>query len=252
VTIIWIDSMRFANVLTDPSFASVSLLLHGNGANNSTSIIDSSPSPKTITAVGNAKISTAIADPFGNSTSGVLALDGSGDYLTAANNSSLNFDGGDFTIECWFYAAALPGSNQDGARVGNLAAYGGNFFGGNAQGYEFFVDFTNNTLTLGKPGSPNQTRCNFTFSLNTWYHVAYARAETTNRLFINGQSMTIAANTFSPVTSPTGVLRIGSFRFFSGGYNHDFNGYIDELRITKGVARYTSTFTPPTAPFPDS
>ena len=230
----------------DPSFASVSLLLHGDGTNGSTTITDNSPSPKTVTAVGNAQISTA-QSKFGGAS---IAFDGTGDYLTAANNSRLNFDSGDFTIECWFYAAALPSLNNDNLRVAALAAYGGFFVSGNAQGYEFLVDFTGNKLIMGRPASVAGAIASFTFALNTWYHVAYTRAGSTNRLFVDGQSLTLTTDTYAPITSPTGTLRIGSERFFAG-YDLDLNGYIDDLRITKGVARYTAAFTPPTQQLPN-
>ena len=60
----WIMSPEYK----DPDYSNVSLLLHGDGANGSTTLVDSSPSPKTVTAFGDAQISTAVADPFGNIT----------------------------------------------------------------------------------------------------------------------------------------------------------------------------------------
>jgi hypothetical protein len=81
----------------DPNFANVSLLLYGNGINGSTSIIDSSPSPKTVTAFGNAQISTA-QSKFGGSS---IAFDGTGDYLTVPDNDNFALGNGNFTIECW-------------------------------------------------------------------------------------------------------------------------------------------------------
>ena len=84
---------------TDPNIASVSLLLSGNGINGSTSIIDSSPSPKTVTAFGNAQISTA-QSKFGGAS---IAFDGVSDYLTVASSAGLTFGTGDFTIELWLY-----------------------------------------------------------------------------------------------------------------------------------------------------
>ena len=246
MSVIWIDSGRFGVAgPTDPYFSSVSLLLHGNGTNGSTTITDSSPSPKTVTAVGNAQISTA-QSKFGGAS---IAFDGNNDYLTVANNASLNFDSGDFTIECWFYVAALPPPDLDGRRISLLAVYGS--AAGGAQGYEFYVNFSNNSLALGRPATGNSATGGFTFALSTWYHVAYTRSGTTDRLFVNGQSLTLLVNTYAPVSSPNGTLQIGSERFFTG-YSFDLNGYIDELRITKGIARYVSTFTPPTAPFPDA
>jgi hypothetical protein len=231
-------------VPVDPDFGSVSLLLHGDGTNGSTAITDSSPSPKTMTAFGNAQISTA-QSKFGGAS---IAFDGTGDYLTAANNASLNFDSGDFTVECWLYLAGLQTVDTDGQRVGNIVAYGVNNV--TNSGYHFFAQTTTNRLAFARPGTGTSATANFTFALSTWYHVAYTRSGSTNRLFVDGQSLTLTTNTFTPASSSAGTLRIGSERFYSG-YTHDLNGYIDDLRITKGIARYTANFTPPTAPFPD-
>jgi hypothetical protein len=240
MTLVW--SPGYAPV--DEHYDNVSLLLYGNGTNGSTVITDNSPSPKAVTAVGNAQISTA-QSKFGGAS---IAFDGDGDRLTAANNSSLNFDSGDFTIELWLYVAGVQTANTDGQRVATLVAYGVNNV--TNSGYEFNVDTTANTLSLGRTGTATSAQGNFTFALSTWYHVAYTRAGSTNRLFVDGQSLTLFTNTFSPVTSPTGTLRIGAARLYTG-YNQDLNGYIDDFRITKGVARYTSNFIPPTESFPD-
>ena len=237
-------SWRISPQYKDPDYSSVSLLLHGNGTNGSTTITDNSPSPKTVTTVGNAQISTA-QSKFGGAS---VRFDGTGDYLTAANNASLNFDSGDFTIEYWMYIAGLQTPNTDGFRNATLVAYGVNNV--TNSGYEFNINTTSNTLNFGRTGSGIAAQGNFTFALSTWYHVAYTRAGSTNRVFVDGQSLTLFNDTFSPATSPTGTLRVGASRMYTG-YNNDFNGYIDDLRITKGVARYTSNFSVPPAQFPD-
>ena len=87
---------------TDPYFSNVSLLLHGDGTNGSTTIIDSSPLPKTVTAFGNAQISTA-QSKFGGSS---IAFDGTGDSLTIP---AITF-AGDFTLEAWLYKTARSAS----------------------------------------------------------------------------------------------------------------------------------------------
>jgi hypothetical protein len=74
------------------------LLLHGDGTNGSTTITDSSISPKTVTAVGNAQISTA-QSKFGGAS---IAFNGTTSYLTTPANSDFAYDA-DFTIECWLY-----------------------------------------------------------------------------------------------------------------------------------------------------
>ncbi len=223
----------------DPSFASVSLLLHGNGANGSTTITDNSPSPKTVIAVGNAQISTAIADPFGNSAKGVIAFDGTGDRLTTISNSAFAFGTADFTVEAWVressrgqYASLLEigphlssgiifltnGGNNVNGRIG---VYAGDFIGFREAG-----------------------------PLNSWNHVAYVRASGQLVCYVNGVGGAPASltNNFTNTTTITIGSKDGGSPV---GPVYDLSGYIDDLRITKGVARYTANFTPPTAPFPD-
>jgi hypothetical protein len=212
-------------VEADPFFNNVSLLLHGDGTNGSTTIFDSSSSPKAVTAVGDAQISTA-QSKFGGSS---IAFDGNGDYLTVTASSDFNFATGDYTIEAWIYPASTT--------FGVYATGGG---GSRDQ----FV-FANSTCFWDYPST-------FGFSgissgdLNQWSHVVVCRAGTTNRFFKNGIeafSWQSSASIGSAVVTPYIGRRTDGF--------YQANGYIDELRITKGIARYTANFTPPTAPFPE-
>jgi hypothetical protein len=233
-------------VPTDPFFANVSLLLHGDGANGSTTIIDSSPSPKTVTAVGDAQINTTVTDPFGRTGVGVMAFDGTGDYLSAGSNSSFAFGTGDFTIECWLYRSSSNQQNFSGLvqTVSSLAApastsnwqlgFGGSPFS-NVNSLTFFIGTASNFTLNNSNVLPAQT----------WVHVAVSRQGNLFRLFEAGQLVGSGTATFSLAES---TLWVGVNR----GGNSFFDGYIDDLRITKGVARYTANFTPPTAPFPDA
>ena len=118
-------TLKKESVAADPYYNNVSLLLHGDGANGSTTIVDSSPTPKTVTAFGDAQISTA-QSKFGGSS---LAFDGSGDYVGIADSADFTFGSGNFTIEFWVYPsdntqriiashgnAALPGTAWDFTR----------------------------------------------------------------------------------------------------------------------------------------
>ena len=215
-------------VEADPFFNNVSLLLHGDGANGSTTIVDSSPSPKTVAAVGDAQISTAIADPFGNTT-GVIALDGNGDYL----NISGGFVNGteDFTIEWW---EKLSATNIDYSviRFDNQASSGIKTGGIRVQiyvvgGVNYGSDYTSST---------------------DWQHIALTRQSGNIRIFASGILLTPSFNVNENYSFNLTSFAIG--RAWAQFYTNDFAGYIDEFRITKGVARYTANFTPPTAPFP--
>jgi len=221
--------------------ANTSLLLNFDNVD----IIDSASTPKAITPFGNAQISTAVDDPFGNST-GVLAFDGSGDYLSIPTSSDLAFGTGDFTIELWAYSRNVSSSAQRGflqisPTTGGLS-----------------TSYVNGILLVqGIAGSAGQTGglavvINGTFhgfsagmTTNAWHHIAVTRSSGTVRLFFNGTEGVSATNT-SNLTGSN--LAVGGY--YSTTYLYD--GYIDDLRITKGVARYTSNFTPPTAPFPDA
>jgi hypothetical protein len=92
-----------------------------------------------------------------------------------------------------------------------------------------------------------------TFALNTWHHIAVSRSGSSIRAFANGtQAGSTATNTDAFTHNKAGnrPLRIGELN--DGTYLFGVNGYIDDIRITKGVARYTASFTPPTEPFPNS
>jgi len=216
------------------------LLLHGDGANGSTNIVDSSRvagSPKVVTPVGNAQISTAIADPFGNSARGVLAFDGNGDYLTVPSGLDFQFGTGDFTVEAWIRSSDLAGQKVllDTRPNGDpLIA-------------TRWIIYTNGTALNWVVAGTNYS--GGALATNTWYFVTLCRSSGSTRAFLDGVQIG------STVTDTTNYL-IGASRPIIGADGNNptllnFNGYIDELRITKGVARYTSNFTPPTAPFPD-
>ena len=211
---------------TDTNIREVSLLLHGNGTNGSTTITDSSLTPKTVTAVGNAQISTA-QSKFGG---GSIAFDGAGDYLTLVNDSSYNLTA-DFTIEAWARKTANGANGYDGL-VGT--SQGSNSFVEISSIRGVFVVTANNSESLSYSYNPNDS---------AWHHYAVVKSGATLRIFIDGVS----------VASRTVIGGLDLRNAFIGRYGgiYDFNGYIDDLRITKGVARYTANFTPPTAPFPD-
>ena len=230
----------------DPQFGSVSLLLHGDGTNGSTTITDSSPSAKTATLVGDAQISTA-QSKFGGSS---IVFDKVADRITYASSTDFAFGTGDFTIESWIYSRDVSGSGiraicQISTTAGGLSAsytggvylqQGQNGGGAIANGGIFAV-----IGGLSFVGSPGSTVVLFA---NQWQHVALTRSGATCRLFVDGAEVGNLTNS-NNLTATNLVV--------GGGYStvYLYDGYIDEFRITKGVARYTANFTPPTAPFPD-
>ena len=220
-------------VPVDPQFGSVTLLLHGNGTNGSTTITDNSPNTKTISRFGNTQISTA-QSKFGGAS---IAFDGSGDYLKTQLSSDFNMFQQNFTAEFWVYFNAVTGTPHI-LNMGGSSEYDA---GGRA------TVWVNSSLFLLLSTNGGGITGATTLAVNTWYHVALTKASGTWQLWLNGVSQGTTASTVFP-TSSLQEIGIGSQHYQT---NNFFNGYIDDLRITKGVARYTANFTPPAAPFPD-
>ena len=218
----------------DPFRSQVSLLLHGDGTNGSTTITDSSPSPKAVTAVGNAQISTA-QSKFGGAS---IGLDGTGDYLTVPSGSDFAFSG-NFTVETWVYLTAL-------GALGN-ASYITDFRSGSTSNFTFgVINNGGNGRMYAFVGSGGvDATGSVNVALNAWSHVAFVRSGSTVTLYLNGTANGTLSSSFNQTA--TGAY-VGS-RYT--GLTEYVNGYIDDLRITNGIARYTATFTPPTLPFPD-
>jgi len=205
---------------SDPFLNNVSLLLPFDGSFN-----DASNNNFTVTTDGNVQISNA-QSKFGG---GSALFDGSGDYLELPLNSAFDFGSGNFTIECWFYSI-VSGFQTLVARWGS----GGNaFFLGFDTSSSNVQIYINNTAAV-IAGSPQ---------INQWNHVAVVRDGSNIKLFLNGTQVGSAYNIGNTaINSTTEKLRVGDD---NNGGNPGTTGYIDDLRITKGVARYTSNFAPP-------
>ena len=198
------------------------LLMHMDGADNG--VVFTDEKGKAVTAVGSAvtKISTK---KFG-SASGYFG--GSGNYLTIPPSTDFNFGIGDFTIEFWLNATILDAGGLHDVLVHNVSGGMQLLFVANKLRYNIaYVAGLLDTTTV--------------FSTNTWYHVALTRTSGTTRWFINGVLD-------STLLNDTNTWNLSS-SFSVGGGVHSFTGYLEELRITKGVARYTANFTVPTQQF---
>jgi hypothetical protein len=219
----------------DPLFSSVSLLLHMDGTGNT--FTDSSGTPKTITASGNATQSTAQSQFGGKSA----AFDGTGDWIATNTSAGLTFGTGDFTIEFW---ARPTGSQPVNPRIiGNLSA---NAFSTGDWALTQNIGFGLYAFEYNSGGSPIVS-LGSSLTDDTWAHVAIVRSGSDWSMYKDGTR--VSTNTFSgSLDTGTRRLVIGS----SGSTIEAWNGYIDELRVTK-AARYTgSTITVPTAAFLDS
>ena len=219
---------------TDPDFSDVSLLLPMNGENGSTFFGDASLNNLVATANGSAQISTAQSKWGGSS----LLLDGTGDYLSVPDNNVLDFDTGDFTIECW-------------ARFTTLTNAPFIFYKGNSVNTDpgWWLEVSSSTSYFGFQTNGSTFWAQYTVALTTgvWYHLACCRVGSTLYYGVDGtvQSATVSGADLSK--DNTNALLIGSYNPISSAF--DLNGHIQDFRVTKGVARYTANFTPPTAAF---
>ena len=181
-----------------------------------------------IITVGSAKTQSSIVK-YGTSA---MSFNGSSDYLTSPYSVLYALESVDFTIEAWVYRNST-GSEHNIALTRSSAG---------SDGWGFRINSTNTLQFFYTAGGSVTTTG--TIPATTWTHVAATRVGTLVRLFINGTLDT--SGTASANAASTQPLRIGVDNTNAAGF---FNGYIDELRITKGVARYTANFTPPTVAF---
>jgi hypothetical protein len=254
----WIDELRISKGVArwsanfiPPTLPHIpdqytALLLQFEGADAATATYDSCGGDsrnlgddKAPTYVGTTQIDTA-QSKFGGSS---LLLDGDSDYVTYADNADWDFGDGNFTIDMWIRINAFPGSNGDMGLVGQYVDSNNYWIlyqynaGGNC-GLNFVV-------RIGGVYKADYYISNAGFVVNTWYHIALVRNGTSVKLYVNGDSTgTVEGTAIGSYAIPdlATVLYIGDD---AGIGEYYFNGWIDGLRVSKGIARWTSNFTPP-------
>jgi hypothetical protein len=184
--------------------------------------------------VGNAQISTSVKK-YGT---GSLAFDGSGDWLTAPANLGFVFGSGNFTIEAWVNPSTGSG----------IRAIVGPWTVNSAEQWLLYLDGAALTFSWQPHSNMGPLVAGGTVSTNVWTHVAVVRNGNTFTLYVNGTSVG-SATSATTLTNSSNLLNVGCY---FNGLNGVYTGYIDDIRITKGFARYTATFTAPTAAFPNT
>lgn len=215
------------------SIDNVALLLHMDGTNGSTTFTDSGSNALTVTAA-NATISTTQAKYGGSSGS----FTGTSSNAVVPSSTLFNFGAGDFTIECWIYWLGGGGSPGTIFTTAYPTDNQGVFIGLNSSG-------AFNYLAGNGAWAFNSTTTSNAISANQWHHIAYVRYGSTFTVYVDGVA--------SGSTTSSTTLTNSNNQAVIGGRNvlgQYFQGFIEELRVTKGTARYTATFTP-TGPFPN-
>lgn len=234
--------------MSDLYSSAVALFLPGVGENNSLSIYDYCSFNKNIVLIGNIKISTT-QSKFGT---GAIYCDGvnsalligiGGDWAFLHNNT-------DFTIDGWVY---WSGGSSDLTLLSTAATtdHVGIYFA--------FLGSKSNKLHIqiyrGAPYSKLEYTSTTGLTANTWTHIAFCYDSSTmyGYFYINGTQVGPGAPTVSgswpshSSSNPTFNLAVGRYQYNTpGGY---LNGYLNYLRITRGVIRYTASFTAPTVPY---
>lgn len=211
----------------DPYWGSVMALFHFDGNHDSTLFIEQTG--KTATAYGDAKLSTTYS-VFGGTS---LYMPGAGGYITLPGSSDWAFGTGDFTIEC---RMRTPVATTRGHLLSNRTA------STNTQ-WELYT-YAGKLMFGG--GTTDYMETATTLLDDTWYVIAVSRIGTSLKMFLDGAVVgsVTNSNNFSDSTTP---FCIGCQP--NGYYN--LNGFIDEVRVTKGVGRYSGAYTVATTPFPD-
>lgn len=217
---------------TDPYFANVVLLTHFDGTSNS--IVFTDAKGKTITTNGNAKVDTT-QSKFGTASA---YFDGSGDYLRVDDSIDFHFGSGDFTIECWLRLEVSE--SRDRTIVAKISP--------SQNAFMLNID-PGNKISFSIEGYAAIASTTALVS-SAWYHVAVSRNSGTAKLFINGNLE--AQGSFPNSPQYSNLVYLGAFDPSNASYAFWYRGWIDDLRVTKGVARYVSNFDVPTLAFSNS
>lgn len=205
------------------------LLMHFNSpVDGSTNFTDETG--KTVYTYDNVQLDTA-QKVFGKSSA---LFDGSGDKLTLSDSTDWMFEDKDFTIEFWARFNSIAGTQDIISQYADATHY-------------WEVQYVSSLFSFSyKYGATVASfSCAWTPTTATWYHVAITRNGTTCKIFLNGvsQSLTESGTTVGATNllNISAILRIGCFTATTNW----FNGWLDELRVSKGIARWTTDFTVP-------
>lgn len=220
----------------DPYWADTILMLTFDDYYGITTVEDHSKANNAITVVGG-----AVGRVVGKNSGGCFSFDGSGDYLTIPTSTNFDLGSGDFTVEMWVKTS----------QTANYATLLNREWGGSPYtgAWSLMLNGATNVITLYcvdySSGSPLIT-CSAGANDGGWHHIAWVRNGDVHTIYKDGVSIGSATNSFS-FTSTSKNITIGNDLTFGSGARA-YNGQLDDLRITKGVARYTTGFTPPTKP----
>ncbi|MCK9234719.1 MAG: LamG domain-containing protein [Gammaproteobacteria bacterium] len=215
----------------DPYWNNVSLLLPLSGDDGSKPLLDATG--KAITYHGSAQI-VETPSKFGEGSLSALTAS---DYLSFQGGSPFNFSNNDFTIELQLYVSSSSTGSIQAIYEDRVNA---------ATDLVCALTYTSNKLTMWMwiyGVHVTAVGSGLTVPPNTFNHLVWCRSGNTIRTFINGEINQTSTYTGTAGGGPT-------VRLLGSTYSQPVNAYANDIRVTKGIARYISSFDPPTEPFP--
>jgi hypothetical protein len=219
----------------NPGTIYTTLLLHGNGSNNGTTFTDSSPGAHSFSVGAGSPVTDTGTVKFGSAS---IKIPDTASYISTAAHADFAFGTADFTVDFWLYLPSTPASQFAGV----VSCWS---ISSNAGDWRFYFDsaatpkinFGNNvsTVVMG------------TLSNTTWHHIAATRSGTTTRGFVDGVQQGGDQTGDNDNIGSTQSLKLGEL--FVTGSARSVACYIDEVRVSKGIARWTSNFTPPSGEY---
>ena len=222
-------------VRTDSDSSSLVLALPLVGsANDVSNQINSGSTTKTITKGNNVDAVTERSNFYGASH----RFNGSTDYLDVAASSDFAFGTGDFTVECWIYSGVNSLDNYY-RRIYMTDGPTGNATGN----FQISITPTSGVINLWENSGQLDVDGTTDVTNSRWNHIAAVRSGTTLKLYVNGvEELSTTYSTSVTANSGSPRPRIGNYDGGTGG--GDFDGYMQDLRVYNGVAKYTSNFIP--------
>ena len=176
-------------------------------------------------------------------------FNGAASYITMPSIAAYSLTA-DFTIEAWIYCIDA-GRTNDANKFGCVISQG--ISGATTNYWAFYLNIvggviTSSTIDIGA-SSPAATISGLSISLNAWHHIAWVRSGSTITLYVDGVSVGTATNATSLTYNSSGFIHVGhSVANYPGAYENWIKGFVSNVRIVKGLAVYTGTFTVPTSP----
>lgn len=212
------------------------VLLHMDGTNGGTSFPDTNAGGSAHTWTATSATTSTTQVKFGTAS---LSTGAAAGYIRTPDSADFTLGSSNFTADAWFYVSGGSGTYR--AIAGQVGG------GGAGRAWQFALTTGNvlQSLVVGVSTTTYTNNATTTFTSTGWNHVALVRDGNNLKLFANGVQEGGNVAIAEAVVDSTEVLGVGD----AGSQGLPWNGYIDEFRLSVGIARWTANFTPPIGPY---